>query len=130
MNVRFSFRSENLRTARMPGKRPGWMGPTGGGLMQRHWQFPDKGERGALMNSSHESAVSAGSEEAGIPLTQRQLECLHWISKGKSSTDIGAILNISGRTVDYHVAEICQRLEVRTRMQAVAYALQKGWLRD
>lgn len=62
------------------------------------------------------------------PLTQRQLECLRWISEGKSSTDIGAILGISGRTVDYHVAEICSRLGVRTRMQAVAKAIQRDWI--
>lgn len=63
-------------------------------------------------------------------LTGRQIECLRWISQGKSSTDIGAILNISGRTVDYHVTEICRKLDVRTRTQAVAYALQRGWLTD
>ena len=63
-----------------------------------------------------------------LPLTERQLECLSWISEGKSSTDIGEILNISGRTVDYHVGEICQRLNVRTRMQAVAHAVRRGWL--
>lgn len=65
---------------------------------------------------------------ASVPLTDRQLECLSWISEGKSSTDIGEILSISGRTVDYHVGEICQRLNVRTRMQAVAHALRSGWL--
>lgn len=64
------------------------------------------------------------------PLTRRQLECLAWISQGKSSTDIGEILAISGRTVDYHVTEICQRLGVRTRMQAVARAIQRGWLSE
>jgi DNA-binding CsgD family transcriptional regulator len=62
------------------------------------------------------------------PLTDRQLECLRWISLGKSSTDIGVILRISGRTVDYHVIAICERLGVRTRMQAVALAIQRGWL--
>lgn len=62
------------------------------------------------------------------PLTDRQLECLRWISLGKSSTDIGAILRISGRTVDYHAIAICERLGVRTRMQAVAQAIQRGWL--
>lgn len=62
------------------------------------------------------------------PLTDRQLECLRWISMGKSSTDIGVILRISGRTVDYHVIAICERLGVRTRMQAVALAIQRGWL--
>lgn len=61
-------------------------------------------------------------------LTARQLECLVWISRGKSSTDVGDILNISPRTVDYHVNRICRQLEVRTRMQAVAHAVLRGWL--
>lgn len=51
-----------------------------------------------------------------------------WVSRGKSSTDIGEILRISPRTVDYHVDQICKLLDVRTRMQAVACAIQRGWL--
>jgi LuxR family quorum-sensing system transcriptional regulator CciR len=62
------------------------------------------------------------------PLTDRQLECLRWISLGKSSTDIGQIMRISKRTVDYHVTVICERLGVRTRVQAVAFAADSGWL--
>lgn len=61
-------------------------------------------------------------------LTRRQIECLRWIAQGKSSNDIGAILNISRRTVDYHVIEICVRLNVRTRMQAVTVAMARGWI--
>lgn len=77
--------------------------------------------------------VSAAQRPASLiptvsPLTARQLECLAWISEGKSSTDIGAILGISPRTVDYHVAEICQRLGVRTRMQAVKQAVRLRWI--
>jgi DNA-binding CsgD family transcriptional regulator len=70
----------------------------------------------------------APASSASLPLTDRQLECLRWISQGKSSADIGIILRISGRTVDYHVAAICERLGVRTRMQAVAQAIRRGWL--
>lgn len=76
-----------------------------------------------LLEPTHEPEASRQT-----PLTGRQLECLAWISEGKSSTDIGDILSISSRTVDYHVGEICQRLNVRTRMQAVAHAVRKGWL--
>lgn len=68
------------------------------------------------------------ARSSNLPLTDRQLECLRWISQGKSSADIGVILRISGRTVDYHVAAICERLGVRTRMQAVAQAIRRGWL--
>lgn len=58
------------------------------------------------------------------PLTERQLECLRWAAAGKSSADIGAIVGLSPRTVDDHLAAACRRLGVRTRVQAVVLALQ------
>lgn len=58
------------------------------------------------------------------PLTDRQLECLRWAAAGKSSMDIGAIVGLSPRTVDDHLAAACRRLGVRTRVQAVVLALQ------
>ena len=86
-------------------------------------------------HSVRQLPLSSGHEPTQLdslqpPLTERQLECLDWIRRGKSSTDVGTILKISGRTVDYHVAEICRRLQVRTRVQAVAEALQRGWLKQ
>jgi DNA-binding CsgD family transcriptional regulator len=62
--------------------------------------------------------------EALQPLTARQLECLRWAAAGKSSADIGAIIGLSARTVDDHLAAACRRLRVRTRVQAVVLALQ------
>ena len=61
-------------------------------------------------------------------LTDRQRECLTWVRQGKSSTDIGVILGISGRVVDEHIAHACERLGVRTRMQAVFAASLNGYL--
>jgi len=55
-------------------------------------------------------------------LTQRQLDCLRWVREGKSANDIGCIIGISQRTVEYHLAVACARLGVRTRTQAVAEA--------
>ncbi|MEN3950568.1 helix-turn-helix transcriptional regulator [Iodidimonas sp. SYSU 1G8] len=51
-------------------------------------------------------------------LTRRQIECLEWVALGKSSSDIGSILGISPMTVDEHVKLACDRLGVRTRIQA------------
>lgn len=62
-------------------------------------------------------------------LTDRQLECLAWTQEGKSATDIGAILGISGRTVEKHLARLCHHLGVRTRIQAVMKANELGLLR-
>ena len=91
-------------------------------------------ERAILFATRPISMLGAIATRTGIadaaPLTDRQLECLSWISQGKSSSDVGTILRISSRTVDYHVSEICHRLNVRTRMQAVAHAVRHGWLGD
>jgi LuxR family quorum sensing-dependent transcriptional regulator len=61
-------------------------------------------------------------------LTPRQLECLKWVREGKSSTDIGDILGLSGYTVDEHLAAACARLGVRSRVQAVVEAALDGLL--
>jgi DNA-binding CsgD family transcriptional regulator len=50
------------------------------------------------------------------------------VQAGKSSTDIGAILGISKRTVDDHLSAACRRLGVRTRVQAIAAAQALGIL--
>ena len=64
----------------------------------------------------------------GIAITPRQMECLTWAQEGKSATDIGAILGISARTVEGHLARVCEQLGVRTRIQAVVKAMDLGLL--
>jgi LuxR family quorum sensing-dependent transcriptional regulator len=59
-------------------------------------------------------------------LTERQRDVLRWVREGKSSTDIGDILNLSPRTIDEHVKLACDRLGVRTRVQAVSEAALHG----
>ena len=72
------------------------------------------------------NAMTAGS--APPLLRSRQLECLEWSRRGKSSADTGKILGLSPRTVDEHVAAACKALGVRTRVQAVSQALAIGLL--
>lgn len=66
--------------------------------------------------------------QAPVRLTSRQMECLKWVRHGKSSTDIGGITGLSARTVDHYIAEACQRLGVRTRLQAVVEASMRAGL--
>ena len=61
-------------------------------------------------------------------LTPRQLECLKWVGEGKSSVDIGSILDIAPSTVNEHLAHACRRLGVRTRVQAIVECFRNGWL--
>lgn len=59
-------------------------------------------------------------------ITERQLQCLAWVQEGKSATDIGGILGLSGRTVEKHIVKICGHLGVKTRVQAVVRARELG----
>ena len=60
------------------------------------------------------------------PLSAREAECLLWVSRGKSSGDIGQIVGLSPRTVDSYIEKACAKLHVRTRIEAVALAVRRG----
>ena len=72
--------------------------------------------------------VGQMSQPPDCSLTRRQLECLRWAGEGKSSVDIGSILDISAATVNEHLTDACRRLGVRTRVQAIVAAYRRGWL--
>lgn len=61
-------------------------------------------------------------------LSPRQLEVLMWIAKGKTSRDIGQIMNISEKTVNAHTATVLERLHASNRAHAVACAIDLGIL--
>jgi DNA-binding CsgD family transcriptional regulator len=66
------------------------------------------------------------TSKANRQITDRQLQCLAWVQEGKSATDIGGILGLSGRTVEKHIIKICGHLGVKTRVQAVVRARELG----
>lgn len=59
-------------------------------------------------------------------LSGREAECLLWVSRGKSSADIGQIVGLSPRTVDSYIEKACAKLGVRTRIEAVAVGVRAG----
>ena len=63
------------------------------------------------------AAAAAGAER---PVSRREMEILHWVREGKSNTEVGQILGISGLTVKNHLQRIYKTLGVRNRTQAVA----------
>ncbi|MFQ3453996.1 MULTISPECIES: LuxR family transcriptional regulator [unclassified Bradyrhizobium] len=64
-----------------------------------------------------------GSERGldGIRLSRREVECLEWAARGKSSWEIGCILGISRNTVAYYLENAKEKLGVRTITQAVTH---------
>lgn len=59
-------------------------------------------------------------------LTERELEVLLLIAKGKSNQEIADELFIALKTVKTHVSNILSKLDVQDRTQAVIYAFQNN----
>jgi DNA-binding CsgD family transcriptional regulator len=62
----------------------------------------------------------------GDQLTPRELEILRWCKDGKSRPDIGAILSISPKTVEFHLCNLMNKLGATNQITAVVIAIQRG----
>jgi DNA-binding NarL/FixJ family response regulator len=71
-----------------------------------------------------EAAPGAGGAPGG--LTAREVEVLRLIAAGCTSQEIADRLVISIHTVERHITHIYQKLGVRGRAEAVAFALTQG----
>ncbi|MCT4552901.1 MAG: LuxR family transcriptional regulator [Alphaproteobacteria bacterium] len=63
-----------------------------------------------------------------VKLTQREKECLKWISIGKTYWEISKILDIKERTVSFHMNNVKSKLGVYSNTHAVAKALLENIL--
>jgi len=61
-------------------------------------------------------------------LSPREIECLKWVSAGKSDWVIGEILNLSERTVNGYIESAKRKYDVTTRVQAVLLAARDGYV--
>jgi DNA-binding CsgD family transcriptional regulator len=61
-------------------------------------------------------------------LSERELECLEWVSFGKTSWETALILGVSERTINFHLLNASRKLNVYGRQAAVALALRQNLL--
>ncbi|RUY13391.1 MAG: LuxR family transcriptional regulator [Mesorhizobium sp.] len=59
-------------------------------------------------------------------LSPREIQCIDWVSKGKSSWEIGTILGRSRNTIDFHLKNVMRKLDATSRTVAVVKALKLG----
>ena len=66
----------------------------------------------------------------GESLTEREQEVLKCVARGLSNKEIGEQLSISPHTVKAHLRSILDKLHLRGRVDAAAWAVRHGMLRD
>jgi DNA-binding NarL/FixJ family response regulator len=71
-------------------------------------------------------AHSPRAEPVRYALTDREIEALTWVARGKSSADIAILMHVSERTVNFHVNNVIRKLGVATRVQAAIRCVVLG----
>lgn len=61
-------------------------------------------------------------------LTQRERQCLAWAAQGKTAADTALLLEITPRTVVFHLDNVKRKLQSASIAQCVAEALRRGLL--
>lgn len=62
-------------------------------------------------------------------LTPREKEILLLLATGKSNKDIAAELSLSESTVKIHIQHVLKKLNLKGRVQAAVYVIERGWIR-
>ena len=78
----------------------------------------------AEFEQSHSAAQTP--EVATESLSHREIDVLRLVSEGLTNREIGVRLGVSENTIKFHLKNILQKLHLRNRAQAAAYATQKG----
>jgi len=91
--------------------------------------YIDPAITGKVINSytNRQIKLDAGSQ---TPLSEREEEVIKMVAWGYSNKEIAARLGISIKTVEAHKANAMKKLDLRSRIDVVRYALLQGWLID
>ena len=70
--------------------------------------------------------ASTGAREISDPLSERERECLLWVSEGKTTDEVALILGVSSNTVNSYIANAIQKFGASNRAMAIATAIRSG----
>ena len=72
------------------------------------------------------AAWQRGERSEQPDLTEREMEVLQLVAKGKSNKEIAYALNVTERTIEFHVGNILSKLGVASRVEAAMWARDRG----
>ncbi|ALQ29818.1 MULTISPECIES: response regulator [Micrococcaceae] len=73
-----------------------------------------------------EAAPDADGQDLLSALTERELQVLTELAKGKNNQEIAAVLSLSEATVKTHLSNLLAKLHLRDRVQGVLFAHRVG----
>lgn len=76
-----------------------------------------------LLSQSSGLLADATAQE---PLSERERECLYWVSEGKTTEEIAVILGVSPNTVNSYITHAIQKVSAANRAMAIASAIRSG----
>lgn len=80
-----------------------------------------------LSSLTHAKLNTLGNADAvEVRLSARELEVLRWSALGKTASEVAMIVGITTRTVNFHVANIEEKLSVQNKVQAAVRATLLG----
>jgi DNA-binding NarL/FixJ family response regulator len=80
--------------------------------------------------ANHLSQPDVASEEKRPTLSKREQDVMRMIAWGYTNKEIAAALDISVKTVETYKARLMVKLDLRSRVDIVRYALRQGWLEE
>lgn len=76
----------------------------------------------ALSAAPHLMAAAVSKD----PLSDRERECLLWVSEGKTTDEVALILGVSSNTVNSYITHAIQKFSASNRAMAIATAIRSG----
>ena len=70
------------------------------------------------------------SNPLGNEISERETEVLRLVAWGYTNKEVAGYLRISVKTVETHKANLMQKLDLKSRVEIVRYALRQGWLHE
>jgi DNA-binding NarL/FixJ family response regulator len=83
-----------------------------------------------LLNHLKNEIVSFKGENTctSVNLTKREVEVLSIVSKGFTNKEVASALDLSSKTIEFHLKNIYLKLQVSGRSEAISYAISNGYI--
>jgi HD-GYP domain-containing protein (c-di-GMP phosphodiesterase class II) len=111
--------------------RPAYAADAAAERLTREWKagrFDQQAVDAVLAAAGHRAHSPRRTWPAG--LSDREVEVLRLVARGRSTRDIARELVISPKTADHHVQHIYAKIAVSTRASATLFAIEHDLLRD